>query len=153
VVEGGGLPGRRAVAYGAVEGKPGSLVIRVGRAVIRSKVAVGATRIQACVIAVHVASGAREICVRACEREPSLTVIESRVRPTRCGVADRAIRREPKLGVVRVRGLVKVRNMARCTVLWSASVFAIDVATCTGHGYVRTCQRESGKRVVIERRR
>lgn len=75
VIESGRLPGRRAVTDRAVEGEPGSLVVRIGRRVVIVEVTTRASRTQT-VVSVYVTSCARESRMCAGQREPRLAVVE-----------------------------------------------------------------------------
>ena len=112
VVESGRLPGRRTVTNRAVEGEPGSLVVRIGCRVVIVEVTTRASRTQA-VVPVHVACSARKSCMRTCQREPCFTVIECGAGPRRRRVTYGAIRRESSGDVVRIRSLIEVGEMTR----------------------------------------
>ncbi len=91
--------------------------------------------------------------VRTGQWEACLAVIEDCIRPGCGSVTDRAIRREASLHVIRIRGFVEIRDVARSTVLRRSRVLSINVATGARHGNVSTGQREGRERVVIESRR
>lgn len=102
------LPGRRAVTDRAVEGEPGSLVVRNGRTVICSKVTSRASRTQV-VVSVYMASRTRNPDMRTGQREASFTVIEGCTRPRGCRVAYRTVCWEARGHVVRIGSLVEIR--------------------------------------------
>ena len=86
--------------------------------------------------------------MRAIQREAGRGVVEGDARPVGCVVASGAIRRKPKLLVVRVRGpvvVVQVTGHARGLV---EVVVVIHVARRTRQAGMRAGQGEAGGRVV-----
>lgn len=77
-------------------------------------------------------------------------MVELRTGPLCCRVATRTIRREPGGHVVRVGGLVEVFQVAARAIRWRIGKLIVHVALVAGHVYVRACQRELCRSVVIE---
>ena len=103
-------------------------------------------------LAPHVALRARDLHVRAGEREPRPGgVVEGRPRPAGRGVTGGAILREPGRDVVRVGGLLEGRQVAADAIGRGAGELAPHVALGADDLHVRTGQRELGF-AVVERR-
>jgi hypothetical protein len=79
------------------------------------------------VISVHMARGTRNRDVRAGKRKRSLTVVKSGWRPCRCIVAGVAGQREADGLMVRIRGVVVIREMARRAIGGNRTVISIQV--------------------------
>lgn len=86
--------------------------------------------------------------LRAVMRDLKKCVIECGACPCRCGVACRAGRRVPGSLMIRIICAVVIRGMAAVTIRWHSRVIVVHMATCTGNGDVRTCQREDGLAVI-----
>jgi len=121
---------------------------RVGRVVVIGLMATDASGRQRRVVAVDVAQ--RASCGRVCagQRERSGGMVERRVRPDRCVMAQIASLRESGGHVIRIRGAAKVRQVAGHASRAGQIVVSIHVAERTCRGRVCAGQREAGAVVV-----
>ena len=101
-------PGRRGVAGRTSCRESSRRMSRIRCRIVRSRVATVAIYRQRREVVVHVAARARDrCCVKASQRESRRVVIKRRRLPHRSCVAERAVRREPNLRVIRsCRGLI-----------------------------------------------
>jgi len=88
--------------------------------------------------------------MRASQREPGVVVVERRRGPTARCMADRAVGRESRCDVVRIRGPVVVRLVARVTGGRSIGVIVIRVALGAGQRGMNASQRIVGVLRVVE---
>ena len=100
------------------------------------------------VVVIHMTrrAGQRRVC--AGQREAGRRVVEGGVSPVGCAVASAAIRREPKLLVVGVVGVVVVGLMTRYARGYGDVVVVIHVALRARQAGMRAGQREAGLGVV-----
>ena len=131
-----------------VRREPGRHVIGIGGRVVISEVA-RITGRRGPSVTVRVALQTRHVRVRSGEREARRVVVEGRRLPCTLIVAGRTVRREARTGMVRIRGRVEVRQVARITVRRRTRI-PVAVALQAVHDRVRALQRER-RRVVIER--
>jgi len=128
-------------------------VVRIGRALIVSKVTAHARRIRNVVVVVNVAVGAqtRRNGVHARKRESGTVVVERCIGPRRCVVALLAGLREVSGDVVRIRGRLIILQVATDAGRAGEVVVVINVAVGAqpGRDCVAAGKRKS-HRVVIE---
>lgn len=104
-----------------------------------------------CVVVVGVALGTGESCVHARQRIVGIErVIELRVLPICCGVADTAVVRECQLHMRRIVTADEFVRMARVAGCRSALEHIVGVAGCAGQRGMRTSERVAGHLQVIE---
>jgi len=89
------------------------------------------------------------VCAR--ERERSLIVIEHRSRPARRVMADRAVRGETRLHMVRVCRCLIIGLVTRIAIRRRPGKFSVDVALRARNIYVRPGQRKHRLRVIEDR--
>lgn len=90
--------------------------------------------------------------MRSGQRKGRLAMIEIRRDPCRSVVAGLALRREPRLRVIRIAGAIEIGNVAAVTICRRALKFAADVAGSTLQIRMRSGQSEAGEFQVIELR-
>ena len=87
--------------------------------------------------------------MRTCQRKLRVVVIECGRYPS-CGrVANRAIRRESRRDVIRIRSAVELRHVARVAIRRQGRVIVVHMTSRARRGYVRPSQRKL-RVVVIE---
>jgi len=150
VIERGRLPGRRAVANGAVGGKSGGDVIRIRRSLIGLHVARGACRTRQIEVSVSVAIGALQFGVGAAQGKSHSAVIEVGRLPSGRVVAILAGLGEAEPNVVGVGCFAKIRHVTAHAVRRRSFVPAAHVASQTVEVGVRSGQGEAGHFQVIE---
>lgn len=150
VIEGGGLPCCCRVAYLTISRKLRLNVVRVRSAVEVVHVARRTRRTHIREVAVHVAGGTSDILVCARQGKRRLVVIERCGLPATGRVADRAVRRETGLDVVRVSRPVEILHVARRAIGGCTGISATDVALGTLQVRVHAGQREAGEGGVVE---
>ena len=144
-------PAVRVVALLAGSREPRLLVVRVVGTLLVRLVAGVAEGAQPVVDAAGVTRAARGLQVRTGQREVAVGMVERRRNPRRGTVAHGAVGREPALGVIRVRGSLVVRLVARVADGAEAVVDAAGVAGRAGRRRVGPGQREARLRVVVDR--
>jgi len=106
-------PGRRGVAGRTSCRESGRRMSRIGCRIVRSRVATVAIYRQRREVVVHVAARARDRRgVITSQRESRRAVIKRRRLPHRSCMAERTVRREPNLSVIRSRRALVVREVA-----------------------------------------
>jgi hypothetical protein len=156
------LPGRGAMANGAVRGKSGRYVIRIGRALVILQMAAHAGRAGQVVVSVDVAIGALQLGMCSRDGETHRSVIEARRLPRSRAVAVLASLRESKRDVIRIGSFAKVLQVATHTAGWCAFVLAAYMTTdavqrgmCPGKGepgdfkVVEASTKPSGDRMAL----
>ena len=138
VVKGRGLPCSGVVADFARRGESGLLVRRIVRALVILHVATGARGAQASEISVQMAALALQLGMCPGEGKSSARVIENRIRPRCCVVADRAIGRKSCLRVIRIGRFLIILQVARSAILGNIRVVVVDVAAGARRVDVRT---------------
>lgn len=128
MIEGRRSPGRRRMAQRAIGGISRRRMRRCLRIRIVGQVAIHTRRPQAREFAIHVASGAGYCRVLSGERKLGGAVIERRRCPSRSRMAQRAILRESRHHVIRIRGLLKHRQVTIHACCAQSSEYIIDVA-------------------------
>ena len=145
-------PTRRVVADRAVRGEASLHVVRIRRALVIFDVAGIAIRRRACKFSVDVALRARNVYMGSGQRKWRLRVIEYRASPRCRRVANRAVRRETRLHVIRIRCALVILDVARIAIGRRARKFTVDVALHTGDVHMSAGQRKLCEPVVIESR-
>jgi hypothetical protein len=112
VIERGASPCRGCVACIASCGEPCRGMGRIRRSVPICLVAAVAGSWQRCVVVIGVARRTGNGCMRTCQWERRVVVIEGGWAPAARGVANGAIRREPRSNVIGVRSSSEIRLMA-----------------------------------------
>lgn len=150
VTEHGTRPARSRVTAFAGLWESSRNVTGIGHRFIRRPM----TRITVCrsssISSPHMATETLHGRVGAREWESCPAVVEYSARPLACTVASLAIRREPGRCMIRIGGLVVLRQVAADTAGIETCVPSVRVAGCTVHIDVSSAQRES-RRCVVER--
>ena len=120
-------------ACGCMIGVCGAVPVSLVAAVTRSR--------QRCVVVVGVALRAGDRRMRTCQREPRVVVIERRRAPTTRRMADRAVGREARRYVVRIRCAAVVGLVARVTSRGCVGVVVVRVALRAGQRRMHARQR------------
>lgn len=151
VVERGARPVGGAVTQGAILRERRRNVIRIGGALHVLQVAGNARRAERRVLIVHVAGQTGHGGVFAGQRKLGGVVVECRAGPIQGAMAERAVLRESRGGVVRICGRLKLFGVAVKASRAERRVLIVDVASCAGHGGVLAGQRELSRVVVKSR--
>ena len=140
------------MTYGAVLREACLRVVRVGRTVV----VLGMASIARCRrtprISRRMTRRTWDTGVRSGQREPDFAVIERRRAPSIRRVTKRAVHREARSLVIRIRSGVVVLRVARSAICGRAAVLATDVALHALQAGVHARQREASKRCMIELR-
>lgn len=137
------------VADGAISRETGSYVVWISRRLVFGKVASCTSGRRPGVFAADMARSAWCTDVRAGQRELRVRiVVECGACPLNCRMTRLAGCGECGGHVVRVRGLLIIRQMTRETVGWSACEFTVHVTLQTRDVHMRAGQGEAGDRVV-----
>lgn len=148
VIEGRGLPCGRVMANLALLREARLDVVRVRGGIEIGQVARDTCRAGQVVVSVDVTLSTLQWEVRSGQREPGRSVIESRSRPGRRGMAGIASGREFRLHVIRIgRGLV-VLSVTRRAGACGQAVVPIYVALRTLQRNMRAGQRKPGGRMI-----
>jgi hypothetical protein len=156
---GGVVKRSRGPAYGGVtQGtglrESGGYVIRILRRLVVLQVAGLASRTQSGILIVHMARGASNAYVFTCQREPRAgVVIECCRSPGSRGVAGLAVLRKTCCGVVRIRRLLVIRQVAARARRTQTCIYAARMALRARRRRVAAGQWKSGGGVVIKYRR
>jgi len=143
VIESRTGPVSRAVAKGTVHREACLHVIGIcGLVEIRQVAAVAVSRHRGVVI-IHVALRAGHRLVSTGERECSCRMVECRSGPVHGAVAERAVRWERGLRVIRISGLVVVRQVTAAADARRRRKIIADVALRTGRGGVSSGKSEA----------
>lgn len=143
VVEARGRPGRRRMAHLTLLREPSCCVIRVIGVLEVLQVAGHALSAQVGELPARVAALALQGGVRPRKREPAQRVVERRIGPGNCAVADGTIGGESAGNVVRVSGLLEICHVARRARGRHRRIAAVHVALRAGQLGVRAAQRPS----------
>jgi len=136
------------MAQGAIGWKSSLGMVRIRSAVEVFLMASHAGCRRSCILVVGVALDAGQGCVVSGQCKTGFAVIEGCALPTGGAVAGRAVLREPCGGMIRVLGVVEIRQVAGHALCGSSREDVVHVALRAVDGGVRACQRELRLAVV-----
>ena len=147
VVECAGLPRGFTVTGRTVQREASRYMVGIRRAVVVREVT-GVTVRGSTRIPVAMALQAVSVHVRTLQREARIVVIERTRLPSRLGMTGRAVRREARSHVIRIRGPVVIGHMTSIAVRWRACI-PVGMALDAVHVGVRALERKA-RAVMVE---